>query len=158
MTYYRQQGWVEYRSKDGKQAKSFEALEWLAAMCSHVPNRGEQMARYYGYYSNVSRGKRKKAGADEKIPGILAPELSNRASRRNWARLIQKIYAVDPLVCPKCSGNMKVIAFTEKPDVIKKILKHLDLRHVKRKPRPLAHAPPVHTLSLMWYFRMFKNA
>jgi hypothetical protein len=52
MTYYRQQGRVEYRSKDGKQAKSFEALEWLAAMCSHVPNRGEQMARYYGYYSN----------------------------------------------------------------------------------------------------------
>ena len=26
-----------------------EALEWLAAMCSHVPNRGEQMVRYYGY-------------------------------------------------------------------------------------------------------------
>ena len=24
-------------------------LEWLAAMCSHIPNRGEQMVRYYGY-------------------------------------------------------------------------------------------------------------
>ena len=38
----------------------------------------ENLARYYGYYSNVSRGKRKKAGADDKIPGILAPDLSNR--------------------------------------------------------------------------------
>ena len=71
MTYHRQQGQVEYRSKDGKEAKTFEALEWLAAMCSHVLNKGEQMARYYGYYSNVSRGKRKKAGVDDKIPGIV---------------------------------------------------------------------------------------
>jgi hypothetical protein len=29
--------------------KNFPALEWLAAMCSHIPNRGEQMVRYYGY-------------------------------------------------------------------------------------------------------------
>ena len=29
-------------------------MEWLAATCSHIPNRGEQMLRYYGYYSNVS--------------------------------------------------------------------------------------------------------
>jgi len=40
--------------------KIFDALEWLAATCSNVLNKGEQMVRYYGYYSNVSRGKRKK--------------------------------------------------------------------------------------------------
>ncbi len=40
---------------------------------------------------------------------------------------------------------MKVIAFIEKPAVIKKIQKHLDLWHVKHKSQPLAHAPPVHT-------------
>ena len=32
-------------------------------MCYHVPNKDEQMVRYYGYYSNVVRGKRKKADA-----------------------------------------------------------------------------------------------
>jgi len=32
----------------------FDALEWLAAMTSHIPNEGEQMVRYYGYYSNGS--------------------------------------------------------------------------------------------------------
>jgi len=68
---------VEYRSKDGKEAGVFDALEWLAAMCSHVPNKGEQMVRYYGYYSNVSRGKRKKADADDKIPCILESELTD---------------------------------------------------------------------------------
>jgi hypothetical protein len=29
-------------------------------MYSHLADRGEQMIRYYGYYSAISRGKRKK--------------------------------------------------------------------------------------------------
>jgi len=31
---------------------------------------------------------------------------------RSWARLIQKIYEVDLLTCPKCGGEMRIIAFT----------------------------------------------
>jgi len=42
----------------------------------------------------------------------------------NWARLIQKIYEVAPLTCPKCQGRMK-ISFIEDEEVIEKILKHL---------------------------------
>ncbi len=38
-------------------------------MCSHIPDRGEQMVRYYGYYSNVSRGKRKET-EDDGVPCI----------------------------------------------------------------------------------------
>jgi len=36
-------GKVVYTAKDGKSVKVFPAMEWLAAMCSHIPNRGEQM-------------------------------------------------------------------------------------------------------------------
>jgi hypothetical protein len=60
MSYVEEDGIVVYRSKDGAAREVFDALEWLAAMCSHVPDKGEQMVRYYGYYSNVSRGKRNK--------------------------------------------------------------------------------------------------
>jgi hypothetical protein len=60
--YLDQKGQVIYTAKDRKTNKVFPAMEWLAAMCTHIPNRGEQMVRYYGYYSNVSRGKRQKAG------------------------------------------------------------------------------------------------
>jgi hypothetical protein len=73
MVYQREKGQVAYRSKDGSQIKVFDVLEWLAAMCSHVPNRGEQLARYYGYYSNVSRGKQKKAGSDKENSQTLEP-------------------------------------------------------------------------------------
>ncbi len=81
------------RSVNGKEEKVFDALEWLAAMSSHVPDKGEQMVRYYGYYSNVSRGKRKRQNQDEWIPCILEPEGSSKEYRKNWARLIQKIGA-----------------------------------------------------------------
>ena len=94
------------------------------------------LTRYYGYYSNVSRGKRLKQEGDDKVPSISESLGTGKAFRRNWARLIQKIYEVDPLVCPKCQGIMKVISFIEARDVIEKILKHLGLWLVKPRPPP----------------------
>jgi hypothetical protein len=96
--------------------QTFAAMEWLAAMCSHVPNKGEQMVRYYGYYSNVCRGQRKKTNEDGLVPCILQTEESSKEYRKNWTRLIQKIYEVDPLTCPKCSGKMKIISDRERGD------------------------------------------
>ncbi len=34
-----------------------------------------------------------------------------RALRRSWAQLIKRIYEADPLVCPNCGGEMRIIAF-----------------------------------------------
>ena len=33
--------------ENSEASKVFPALGWLAAMCFHIPNRGEQMVRYY---------------------------------------------------------------------------------------------------------------
>ena len=65
-------------------------------------------------------------------PKKTSVKLRNEVKRtvpiiQNWARLIQKIYEVDPLLCPKCGGAMRVIAFIEEQNVIEKILKHLGL-------------------------------
>ena len=38
MTYIPEESKVIYRSKDDKNEKDFDALEWIAAMASHVPN------------------------------------------------------------------------------------------------------------------------
>ncbi len=50
------------------------------------------------------------------------------ASRRkaNWARLIQKVYEVDPLECPNCGATMRIMALIDDTDVIERILKHLN--------------------------------
>ncbi|MBM4272030.1 MAG: transposase [Deltaproteobacteria bacterium] len=142
MTYLDQEAKVIYDSKNGKSTKVFDALEWLAAMCSHIPNRGEQMVRYYGYYSNVSRGKRQEAGTDNAVLCILESQRDSKAFRKSWARLIQKIYEADPLVCPKCRGTMRIVSSIEDKEIIKVILKHLGLWLVKSKPPYKAHAPP----------------
>ena len=111
MSYIPEESKVLYRSKDGKRENIFDALEWLAAMCSHVPNKGEQMVRYYGYYSNVSRGKRKKQDLDEWIPCILESEGPTKGYKKNWARLIQKIYEVDSLTYPECQEKISSFFF-----------------------------------------------
>jgi hypothetical protein len=49
------------------------------------------MVRYYGYYSNVCRGRRQKENQDCLISSILEPDEDSKAYRNNWARLIQKI-------------------------------------------------------------------
>jgi len=54
-------------------------------MCSHVPNKGEQMVRYYGFYSNVAQGKRKKNNHDELIPSILEPDRTSKEYKKKWA-------------------------------------------------------------------------
>jgi len=94
------------------------------------------MVRYYGYYSNKSRGQRKKADQDDDIENIIDIGLSNKAFRKSWARLIQKIYEVDPLLCPKCQGQMKIISFIEEQAVIKQILQHLGLWEIRNTGPP----------------------
>ena len=101
-----------------------------------------QSDRYYGYYSNKSRGLRKKAGVDDRVPALTETGMASKEFRQNWARLIQKIYRVDPLLCPHCLGSMKIISFIQDDLLVKNILKHLDLWDVKRKPPPRANSPP----------------
>ena len=60
---------------------------------------------------------------------VLFPEEEEsaflRQRKRSWARLIKKIYEVDPLECRRCGGVMRVVAFLSEPDVVWAILRHL---------------------------------
>ena len=53
--------------------------------------------------------------------------------------LIQRVYEVNPMICPRCGGEMTVISFIPPPmeKVIDKILKHCGLWE-----EPLERAPP----------------
>ncbi len=97
-------------------------MQTLAQLVTHIPDKGEQMVRYYGFYSNKSRGLRKKAGTDDQVPALIESGASSKEFRQNWARLIQKIYHVDPLLCPKCLGSMGIISFIEDQQIVKNIL------------------------------------
>ena len=55
----------------------------------------------------------------------------------SWHTMIQKVYEIDPLLCPFCGGEVKILSFIIKPKTIKKILDAMDLP--SQKPEPLAH-------------------
>ena len=115
----------------------FSSPAWLAAITSHIPNKGTQNVHYFGFYSNKSRGIRKKSEQMSKGEVIIVDITPTKKScSKKWASLIKKIYEVDPLECPVCHHEMRIIALIEEPKLVKKILKHLNLW------QPQAHSPP----------------
>jgi hypothetical protein len=56
---------------------------------------------------------------------------------------VSKAGKVDPLVCPKCKGAMRVIISIEDPLAIWAILDHLGIWLVRSMPPPKIHDPPV---------------
>jgi len=38
---------------------------------------------------------------------------------KTWRELIKKVWEVDPLTCPRCGSEMKIISLIQDPDVIR---------------------------------------
>jgi hypothetical protein len=55
---------------------------------------------------------------------------------KGWAEMIRKVYEVDPLLCPQCGGQMKVIAFLTDYAVVDRMIDHLKLTFVAERPPP----------------------
>jgi transposase len=55
---------------------------------------------------------------------------------KGWAEMIRKVHEVDPMVCPQCGGQMKVIAFLTDYAVVDRIINHLKLTFVAERPPP----------------------
>ncbi|GBE40240.1 hypothetical protein BMS3Bbin09_00114 [bacterium BMS3Bbin09] len=65
-----------------------------------------------------------------------------RIPSRTWRECIKKIWEVDPLECPNCGGEMRIISFITEASVIRQILEHLNLWEEK-----LSRDPPEWELS-----------
>jgi hypothetical protein len=59
---------------------------------------------------------------------------------------IQDIYEIDPLLCPKCQGPMKVIALIEDQAIIKKILIHLGSWETRHHDSPQLENAHIQTI------------
>jgi hypothetical protein len=65
---------------------------------------GRYMIRYWGFYANAARGKRRKKtderGQTSPGPGQQdADDAFTRHARLTWATLLKRVYEVDPLLC-----------------------------------------------------------
>ncbi|MBE9551157.1 MAG: transposase [Proteobacteria bacterium] len=131
------EGMVSYQYGKGKvEEDQMDYLEFIARVTSHIPDKGQVMIRYYGIYSNAHRGKRRKAKEAEN-PFLIIEQEEPFVPSRDWAEMIRKVYETDPLLCPRCGGQMSIISFIEDHKVIDKIIRHLKLTfHAERPPPP----------------------
>jgi Transposase zinc-binding domain/Putative transposase len=129
---------VLYRSRMnpslGRNFEALDPLEWLARMSDHIPDPGQHRTIFYGHYANRTRGARRR---DESEWPEASAEPPPRRCSPTWARLIARIYQVDPLVCNRCGQRMRTIAFLTDHLSIRSILDHLGL-----SPPEQAQPPP----------------
>ncbi|MGB2906001.1 MAG: transposase [Candidatus Aminicenantaceae bacterium] len=121
--------------KHSTESERMDYLEFIARVTSHIPDKGQVMVRYCGLYSNAHRGKMRKEGNDPSHPPIIEDEPAFKPSG-GWAEMIKKVYETDPLLCPKCRGQMSIISFIEDHKVIDKIIIHLKLTFMAERPPP----------------------
>ena len=100
------------------------------------------MVRYYGWYSNKMRGQRRKRAEEEAARELAATaELGRgalasaaieiiehlalkprRIPSRSWRELIKKVWEVDPLLCPQCHHEMRIVSLINDAQIIERIL------------------------------------
>ena len=150
--YQQQNGTVIYKSKmthgkNKKNFKLFKANEFIAAITQHIPDKSFQLVRYYGWYSNRARGDRakrvlQKPSGDQTAVDVnvvildVAEHQLKKIPPRTWRECIKKIWEVDPLECPRCGAEMKIVSFINEASVIRKILEHLQLWKAEHPGKP----------------------
>ena len=100
----------------------------------HIALRYEVKIRTYGALSTTIR---KRFGwiqerEESSTPDVITVDEEDEESefvkvrKRNWARLIAKVWKEDPEICPECGSKLEVLSAISSPaqdDVIEKILR-----------------------------------
>jgi hypothetical protein len=112
-------GRIQYRLRkpwsDGSVAMVHEPLELLERLVALVPPPGFHRVRYHGLLARAAPER------PEVVP--YAPSTSiDKPKNYCWAELMKRAWDLDVLVCPRCSGRMRVIATIMKRDVLRAIL------------------------------------
>ncbi len=132
--------------RTGATVRLFDPLDWIHAVTAHIPDRGRHCVRYYGAFANRARAP--KASSEQQTPPATGPGASAHAAselvqrrRASWARLIQKIFEVDPLLCV-CGAEMKIVSIITDPRVVDRILRHLESQACRARDPFEPRAPP----------------
>ncbi len=112
---------------------AYTIMEFMALLACHIPSPYESLVYYYGIYSSSHRGKERRENRDDRGIEIQERKGTGKASS-TWARLIHRIFEVNPLQCTKCGGNMRVVAFITDYQTSKSILKHIREETIRSPP------------------------
>ena len=148
-------GQVRYTLKtpyqDGTTHIVLEPLDLMARLAALVPPPRMHLTRYHGVFAPHSklrsavtpagRGKGRKPQAEEGAEKHVTP----KHVAMSWAKRLKRVFGVDIEACARCGGKLAVIASIEEPEVIQKILAHLERTAPDQHQAELplgARAPP----------------
>jgi hypothetical protein len=115
--------------RTGSGEVAFSPLDLVHAVAQQIPGKGRHLVRYYGAYSNrarrLYRAEEEAGGRGGREDPRDAESGYARERRRSRARLLRKLLEVDPLLCPKCRVETRVVSVITDPAVVDRILEHL---------------------------------
>jgi hypothetical protein len=129
----------------------FEPLDFISRLVSLIPKPRVNLTRFHGifapnskYRALVTPSKRGK-GNKVKTPQEAQDQTpAEKQASMTWAKRLKRVFDIDIETCSECGGEVRIIACIEDPEVIRKILAHLDqtVTPTKTGLLPESRAPP----------------
>ena len=120
-------------------------MEKLAAL---IPPPRIHLTRFFGCLaphakirSQIVPKKEEPNTENTQVTNASNENAPKKKRRMGWAELLARVFAIDMKSCPKCSGELKIVAAIVEVTAIRKILGHLELpgqtsRHFAREAVP----------------------
>jgi hypothetical protein len=148
-------GQVRYQLKnpyrDGTTHIVMEPLDLMARLAALVPPPRMHLTRFHGVFAPHSKLRaavtpaHRGIGSTEQAEQATDKSITPRHVAMTWAQRLKRVFGIQIDTCARCGGQLKVIASIEEPEVIAKILAHLEKRAVDQDQIELplgARAPP----------------
>ena len=151
----RDDGKIQYELKNpfrnGTTHILFSPVDFLSKLAALVPRPRHNLVRYHGIFApnskmrklivpkNSNRSVKKIEGREERKTYKTPKESENQdelVAPLTWAQRLKRVFNIDITLCPLCGGTMRVIADITNPDIIRKILDHIE-------PQPPPNQPAI---------------
>ncbi|HIK68645.1 MAG TPA: IS91 family transposase [Pseudomonadales bacterium] len=126
---------------DGTSHVVLNPMEFMGRLAALVPKPRVNLTRFHGVFSPRSKLRAHAVpGKPEAESEQVSPSAIDKAYAMTWAQRLKRVFAIEIEKCEKCGGKVRVIASIEGPEVIEKILKHLELDEASQTRN---RSPPV---------------
>jgi hypothetical protein len=147
-------GQVRYTLKtpyrDGTTHIVLEPLDLLARLAALVPPPRMHLTRFHGVFAPHSKLRVAVTPAHRGVgsktdPANPDPPITPRHVAMTWAQRLKRVFGVEINACARCGGKLKVVASIEEPQLIARILAHIQKSAPDQHQAELplgARAPP----------------
>jgi len=118
-------------------------LQFMQRLAALVPRPRLHLTRFHGVLAPNAGLRAVVVPGSAQDTSVSSDEDAHGApAHLGWARLLKRVFEIDPEHCPHCGGEFRIIAAIEGPAVIVKILTHLGLP-ARAPPRAPTRRPEI---------------